>query len=77
MNKHKWYRFGNVALFRHSIWIYYTITSIDKYDVFMYIYGGFDGDNGSMINPDLYKVDIVNLFVKIESLNVELNDYIN
>lgn len=77
MNKHKWYRFGNVALFRHSIWIYYTITSIDKYDVFMYIYGGFDGDNGSMINPDLYKVDIVKLFSKIESLNFELNDYIN
>lgn len=77
MNKHKWYRFGNVALFRHSIWIYYTITSIEKYDVFMYIYGGFDGDNGSMINPDLYKVDMVKLFSKIEPLNYELNDYIN
>jgi protein phosphatase len=77
MNKHKWFRFGNVALFRHSIWVYYTITSIEKYDVFMYIYGGFDGDNGSMINPDLYKVDLVKLFSKIESLNYELNDYIN
>ena len=77
MNKHKWYRFGNVALFRHSIWIYYTITSNEKYEVFMYIYGGFDGDNGSMINPDLFKVDIVKLFSKIEGLNYELNDYIN
>lgn len=77
MNKHKWFRFGNIALFRHSIWIYYTITSIEKYEVYMYIYGGFDGDNGSMINPDLYKVDIVSLFSKIDSLSSELNDYIN
>lgn len=77
MNKHKWFRFGNIALFRHSIWIYYSITSGDKYEVYMYIYGGFDGDNGSMINPDLYKINIVDLFSKVESLHYELNDYIN
>lgn len=77
MNKNRWYRFGNVALFRHSIWIYYSITTGDKYEVFMYIYGGFDGDNGSMINPDLYKVNIVSLFSKVETLHYELSDYIN
>jgi hypothetical protein len=77
MNKHKWYRFGNVALFRHSIWIYYSIASADKYEVFMYIYGGFDGDNGSVINADLYKINVVDLFSKIESLHYELSDYIN
>lgn len=77
MNKHKWYKFGNVALFRHSIWIYYSITSGDKYEVYMYIYGGFDGDNGSMINPDLYKINIVDLFSKIDSLHYELSDYMN
>ena len=27
MNKYKWYRFGNIVLFRHSIWVYYSILS--------------------------------------------------
>ncbi len=77
MNKNKWYKFGNVALFRHSIWIYYSITTGDKYEVYMYIYGGFDGDNGSMINPDLFRINIVSLFSKVESLHYELSEYIN
>lgn len=77
MNKLKWYRFGNIALFRHSIWVYYNIISQDKYEVYLYIYGGFDGDNNSQINPYLYKINIVDLFSKDESLKNELSDHIS
>ena len=77
MNKMKWHRFGNVALFRHSICVYYNITSQNKYEVFLFIYGGFDGDNNSMINPSLFKVNIVDLFSLNESLKNELNEYIS
>lgn len=77
MNKMKWYKFGAISLFRHSIWIYYNIVSQEKYEVFLYIYGGFDGDNNSLINANLYKVNIVELFVKDESLKNELNDHIS
>ena len=77
MNKHRWYKFGNMALFRHSIWIYYNILNQEKYEVFLYIYGGFDGDNNTMINAHLYKVNIVDLFSKEESLKAELNDHIS
>jgi protein phosphatase len=77
MNKLKWHRFGNVSLFRHSIWIYYNITSQDKFDVFLYIYGGFDGDNNSQINPNMYKINVFDLFSQNESLKNELNDYIS
>jgi protein phosphatase len=77
MNKLKWYRFSYVSLFRHSIWIYYNIVSQDKYEVYLYIYGGFDGDNNSQINSNLYKINVVDLFSKEESLKVELSDYIS
>lgn len=77
MNKHKWYKFGFISLFRHSIWIYYNITSNEKYEVYLYIYGGFDGDNNSLINPDLYKINVVDLFSQDESLKNELNDHIS
>jgi hypothetical protein len=77
MNKMKWYRFGNIALFRHSIWVYYNIISQDKYDAYLYIYGGFDGDNNSQINPNMYKINIVDLFSQDESLKNELNDHIS
>jgi protein phosphatase len=77
MNKLKWYRFGNIALFRHSIWIYYNITSQEKYDVNLYIYGGFDGDNNSQINSNLFKINIVELFQKEESLKIELSEHIS
>ena len=77
MNKYKWFRFGNIALFRHSIWVYYNIVSQDKFDVFLYIYGGFDGDNNSQINSNLYKINIVDLFASYESLKTELNEYIS
>lgn len=78
MTKNKWFRFGNISLFRHSIWMYYTISTSDKYEVYMYIYGGFDGDNGSMINPDLFRINILSLFSKKSELLVaELNEYIN
>lgn len=77
MNKFKWYRFGNIALFRHSIWVYYNIVSQDKYDVYLYIYGGFDGDNNSQINSGLFRINIVELFSKDESLKTELSDHIS
>lgn len=77
MNKYKWYRFGNINLFRHSIWVYNNIISEDKYEVYLYIYGGFDGDNNSQINPHLYRVNIVELFSHDETLKNELNDHIS
>lgn len=77
MNKYKWYRFGNINLFRHSVWIYNNIVSEEKYEVFLFIYGGFDGDNNSQINPHLYRINIVDLFSKDETLKNELNDYIS
>jgi protein phosphatase len=77
MNKLKWYRFGNISLFRHSIWVYYNIISQEKFEVYLYIYGGFDGENNSQINPYLYKIDLVNLFSQNESLKNELNDHIS
>lgn len=77
MNKYKWYRFGNINLFRHSIWVYNNIISQDKYEVYLYIYGGFDGDNNSQINPNLYRVNIVELFNRDETLKNELNDHIS
>ncbi len=77
MNKMKWYKFGAISLFRHSIWIYYNIVSQEKYEVYLYIYGGFDGDNNSLINANLYKVNVVDLFSKDESLKNELNDHIS
>jgi protein phosphatase len=77
MNKYKWYRFGNINLFRHSIWVYNNIISEDKYEVYLYIYGGFDGDNNSQINPHLYRVNIVELFSNDETLKNELNDHIS
>jgi protein phosphatase len=77
MNKYKWYRFGNIALFRHTIWVYYNIVSQEKFDVFLYIYGGFDGDNNSQINSNLYKINIVDLFANNESLKTELSEYIS
>ena len=43
-------------------YLYYNIISQDKYDAFLYIYGGFDGDNNSQINPNMYKINIVDLF---------------
>lgn len=77
MNKYKWYRFGNISLFRHTIWVYYNIISQEKFDVFLYIYGGFDGDNNSQINSNLYKINIVDLFANNESLKTELSEYIS
>jgi len=77
MNKFKWYKFGHIALFRHSIWVYYNIISQDKYEVYLYIYGGFDGDNNSQINSNLYKINVVDLFNKDESLKNELSDHIS
>jgi len=77
MNKFRWYRFGYVALFRHSIWVYYNIVSQEKYEVYLYIYGGFDGDNNSQINSSLFKINLVELFAREESLKIELSDHIS
>lgn len=77
MNKFKWYRFGTISLFRHSIWIYYNMVNQEKYEVYLYIYGGFDGDNNSQINSKLYRINIVELFSQDESLENELADHIS
>lgn len=77
LNKLRWYRFGSISLFRHSIWIYYNIYSQEKFEVFLYIYGGFDGDNNSQINSNLFRINIYDLFSKEESLKYELSDHIN
>ena len=45
--------------------------------MYLYIYGGFDGDNNSQINSNLYKINVVDLFAREESLRIELSDHIS
>lgn len=77
MNKLKWFKFGSISLFRHSAWIFSNITSQDDYEIYMYLYGGFDGDNNSLINPYLYRINIVELFSQEETLRSELSEHIS
>jgi hypothetical protein len=77
MKSQKWHRFGNISLFRHNIWIYYNIISRGNLDLCLYICGGFDLDRNSELNPNLYKINIIDLFSKNEKLKNELNDYIS
>ena len=72
-----WYRFGNVGLFRHTIWIYYNDSKVDEPELFLYIYGGFDSEHNPEINSKLYKLDIFNLFSGIDILKEELAEYIS
>lgn len=66
-----------MSLFRHSIWVYYSIQSLDQFEIYLYIYGGFDGDNSAIINSNLYRINVFNLFSKDDSLKSDLYDYIN
>ncbi|MCQ2820036.1 MAG: metallophosphoesterase [archaeon] len=76
-NSRRWYRLGTIGLFRHSIWIYFNIASQDNVELFLYIYGGFDSENNSQINSNLYRINIMDIFSKNDSLKKELNSHIN
>jgi len=43
----KWFRFGTIGLFRHTVWIYFNVVNSEKIDLNLYIYGGFDSENNS------------------------------
>ena len=72
-----WYRFGTVGLFRHTIWVYYNDTKQDDFELFLYIYGGFDSEHNPEINSKLFKINILDLFSTNPTLKEELNDYLN
>ncbi len=72
-----WYRFGIVGLFRHTIWVYYNDTKQDDFELFLYIYGGFDSEHNPEINSKLFKINILDLFSTNPILKEELNDYLN
>jgi len=72
-----WYRFGTVGLFRHTIWVYYNDTKQDDFELFLYIYGGFDSEHNPEINSKLFKINILDLFNTNPILKEELNDYLN
>ena len=72
-----WYRFGTVGLFRHTIWVYYNDTKQDDFELFLYIYGGFDSEHNPEINSKLFKINILELFSTNPILKDELNGYLN
>lgn len=72
----KWFRFGTIGLFRHSIWVYFNSASVENIELSLYIYGGFDSDNNSQINSNLYKINLIDLFSKYEVLKNELTEHI-
>ena len=72
-----WYRFGTVGLFRHTIWVYYNDTKQDDFELFLYIYGGFDSEHNPEINSKLFKINILELFSTNPVLKDELNGYLN
>ena len=75
----KWFRFGTIGLFRHTVWIYFNGNSNnqEKVELYLFIYGGFDSENNSQINSNLYRINIISLFSKNEILKKELADHIN
>jgi len=73
----RWFRFGTIGLFRHTIWTYFNALNSEKKELSLYIYGGFDSENYSQINSNLYKINIFNLFATNDILNKELNEHIN
>ena len=72
----KWFRFGTIGLFRHSIWVYFSAPSLENVDLYLYIYGGFDSENNSQINSNLYRINLIELFTKYDTLKNELVDHI-
>lgn len=75
-NTNRWHRFGTMNLFRHSLWIVYSLNDATGLDVHLYIYGGFEGDSNSTINSNLYKINIKLLFTEVPELIDELEEYI-
>ena len=71
-----WYRFGTVGLFRHTIWVYYNESKQDEFELFLYIYGGFDSEHNPEINSKLFKINILELFSTNQTLKDELNEYL-
>ena len=72
----RWFRFGTIGLFRHSIWVYFNAPSLENVDLYLYIYGGFDSENNSQINSNLYRINLIELFTKYDILKNELVDHI-
>ena len=72
-----WYRFGTVGLFRHTIWVYYNDSKQDEFELYLYIYGGFDSEHNPEINSKLFKINILELFSTEPVLKDELNKYLN
>lgn len=75
-NCKKWFRFGTIGLFRHSIWVYFNAPSLENVDLYLYIYGGFDSENNSQINSNLYRINLIELFSKYDTLKNELVEHI-
>ena len=73
---YSWYRFGNVGIFRHTIWIYFNDYKDNDYELFLYIYGGFDSEHNPEINSKLFKINIIDLFNQNPVLKEELNSYL-
>ena len=71
-----WYRFGNIGLFRHTIWIYYNDAKQEDFELLLYIYGGFDSEHNPEINSKLFKINILDLFNTNPTLKEELNEYL-
>jgi len=72
----KWYNFGKLDFYRHTVWGFQNIKTVDEYDIFLFIYGGFIGEN-SKLNNNFIRIDVIELFSSIEILNNELDEYIN
>ena len=73
---YSWYRFGNVGLFRHTIWVYFNDYKENEIELFLYIYGGFDSEHNPEINSKLFKINIIDLFNQNNILKEELNTYL-
>jgi len=72
----QWYNFGTLDFYRHTVWGFQNIKSVDEYDMYLYIFGGFIGET-SKLNKDFIMIDVIELFSSNEILNNELDDYIN
>ena len=71
-----WYNFGKCNLFRHTTWIFINDSNPDDIKLYLYIYGGFDGQYNNELNKNLFRIDIFNLFSKKDDLKKQLNDYL-
>lgn len=72
----RWFNFGTLDFYRHTVWGFQNIKSVDDYELYLFIYGGLHGDT-SKLNQDFLRIDVIELFSSIEILNNELDEYIN